>query len=152
MGAGGGVGKPLHRAVGQGAFKQAQVDAPQPQTEPVVHAQLNAHLPVGAVHPVTVAQHVCHPHLRVADALRVLDVAVNGLVDGGEPLRRLQIPGVEQLILGENDIFKPDLRHPDQVAAVELVPQHAVVKGGGVAGELPQVIHLAASLSMHFFG
>ena len=41
----------------------------------------------------------------MADALRVLDVAVNGLVDGGEPLRRLQIPGVEQLILGENDIW-----------------------------------------------
>ena len=103
MGAGKCVGKLLHRAVGQRAFKQAQIDAVQPQAEFIVHAQLDAQFLIGVVHPAAVAQHVRRAHLRMAYALRVLDVAVGGFV-GIALARELAEDGYRLIATGEMGI------------------------------------------------
>ena len=77
----------------------------------------------------------------MADAFGVLDIVIPGLGDGNEHLGVFQIPHVEDQVLGPVHIRRkaePVLRN--DVPAVELVPQHAVVKGSGLLHQAAGVV------------
>ena len=69
----------------------------------------------------------------MADALRILDVVITGLADGNEGLGVLDISQVEDEVFGPVHLADElDVVPGQEVAAVELVPEHAVKIGGGL--------------------
>ena len=76
----------------------------------------------------------------MADALGVLDVIIAGGVDGSNDLGVLQVAHIELLILGvEQVVGEPEVHGFQQLAAVELVPHHVEVEGGGLFDQLHRV-------------
>ena len=77
----------------------------------------------------------------MAEAFGVLDIMIPGLGDGNEHLRMFKIPHVEDQILGPVHIGrKGKLILCNDLPAVKLVPQHAVVKGGGLLHQAAGVV------------
>ena len=77
----------------------------------------------------------------MAEAFGVLDIMIPGLGDGNEHLRVLKVSHVEDQILRQVHIGrKTQLILCNDLPAVELVPQHAVVKGGGLLHQAAGVV------------
>ena len=77
----------------------------------------------------------------MAEAFGVLDIVIPGLGDGNEHLCVFKIPHVEDQILGPVHIGrKAQLVLCNDLPAVEFVPQHAVVKGGGLLHQAAGVV------------
>ncbi len=106
----------------------------------VVDAKLCEQLFVIAQHLQLVLHHGADGELGVADALGVLDVIIAGGVDGSNDLGVLQVAHIELLILGvEQVVGEPEVHGFQQLAAVELVPHHVEVEGGGLFDQLHRV-------------
>ena len=77
----------------------------------------------------------------MTEAFGVLDIMISGLGDGNEHLCVFKIPHVEDQILGPVHIGrKGKLILCNDLPAVEFVPQHAVVKGGGLLHQAAGVV------------
>ena len=118
--------------------------------------QLRAHLLVHAqtgVQVLVIAEHldlVLHEgggvDLGVADALGILHIVVARLCNGSKHRGVLDVLHVEHQIFGPAHLAgEPDVVRKQHLAAVELVPQHAVEIGGGLvhqaAGKGVLVVH-----------
>ena len=91
----------FERAGGVGALGDVHQEFIQLGAHLFIHAQAGVEVFVIAEHLQLVLHHGGYVDLRVADALRVLDVVITGFADGNEGLGVLDIPQVEDEVFAQ---------------------------------------------------